>query len=246
MPFNGNIYSLSEIEKNTLDLINSINEQSIETETKYFIPLTKLKSALAQFFEICEKLETQPESLKSDESEFGNISELADYGLQLMSGLEQWIDATDLEDKSQFHISIISLAVWIHDHQGILHQLETIVNALSQLANHTSKPAALIKLHKYAEKITNSAHEMIKADIDKSEPGRAWRILNLNHGIIATRTHNVDIMNSVFEQLLQRLPEDAEHFFADGMKQMDIIGYPDHVKHVMQQFYQLTNKPTLH
>lgn len=246
MPFNGNIYSLSEVEKNTLDLINSINEQSIETETKYFIPLTKLKSALAQFFEICEKLETQPESLKSDKSEFGNISELADYGLQLMSGLEQWIDATDLEDKSHFHISIISLAVWIHDHQGILHQLETIVNALSQLANHTSKPTALIKLHKYAEKITNSAHEMIKADIDKSEPGRAWRILNLNHGIIATRTHNVDIMNSVFEQLLQRLPEDAEHFFADGMKQMDIIGYPDHVKHVMQQFYQLTNKPTLH
>ena len=246
MPFNGDIYSLSEIKKNTLDLISSINEQSIKAEIKYFIPLDKLKSALAQFFEICEKLETNPESLKSDESEFSDISELADYGLQLMSGLEQWIDTAELEDISNFHISIISLAVWIHDHQGILQQLETIVNALSQLANHTNKSAALIKLHKYAEKITNSAHEMIKADIDKSEPGRAWRILNLNHGIIATRTHNVDIMNSVFEQLLQRLPEDAAHFFANGMKQIDIIGYPDHVKHVMEQYYQLTNNPTLH
>ena len=102
------------------------------------------------------------------------------------------------------------------------------------------------KLHKFAEKITNSAHKMIKADIDKSEPGCPWRILNLNHGIIATRTHNIDIMNTVFEQLLQRLPNDAANFFADGMKQMDIIGYPEHVKHVMEQFYQLTNNPTLH
>ena len=53
-------------------------------------------------------------------------------------------------------------------------------------------------------------------------------------------------MNSVFEQLLQRLPEDAEKFFAEGMKQMDIINYPEHVKHVIEHFYQLTNKPTLH
>jgi len=42
---------------------------------------------------------------------------------------------------------------------------------------------------------------MIKADIDKSELERAWRILNLNHGIIATRTHNIEIMPSVFGQM---------------------------------------------
>ena len=47
---------------------------------------------------------------------------------------------------------------------------------------------------------------MIKADIGKSESGRPWRILNLNHGIIATGTHNTDIMNSVFEQLLLLYP----------------------------------------
>jgi hypothetical protein len=111
---------------------------------------------------------------------------------------------------------------------------------------HFNESDALIKLHKIAEKITNSTDKMIKTDINKSEPGHPWRILNLNHGIIATRTHNIDIMNTVFEQLLQRLPDDAANFFADGMKQMVIIGYPEHVKHVMEQFYQLTNNPTLH
>jgi hypothetical protein len=86
----------------------------------------------------------------------------------------------------------------------------------------------------------------LQADIDKSKSVRLWRILNLNHGIITTRTHNTDIMNSIFEPLFQRLPEDAVNFFDDGMKQMDIIGYLDLVKHMMEYVYQLTNKPTLH
>ena len=246
MPLTGDNYPLSEIKNQALEIIDSINEQPIQADTDYFIPLAKLTTALAQFFEICEKIESQPEILKSDDSEFGDISELGDYGLQLFSGLEQWVDVAKPDNKRGTQVLIINLAAWIHDHDGVIQSLESIVNALSQLANQTNETAALIKLHSYAEKITNSAHEMIKADIDKSEPGRAWRILNLNHGIIATRTHNVDIMNSVFEQLLQRLPEDAEKFFAEGMKQMDIINYPEHVKHVIEHFYQLTNKPTLH
>ncbi|MCW8900685.1 MAG: hypothetical protein OQK75_05815 [Gammaproteobacteria bacterium] len=246
MPFSGKIYPLSEIKHNALDIIDSINEQSIHGETDYFIPLAKLTTALAQFFDICEKIESQPELLNSDKSEFGSVSELGDYGLQLFSCLEQWVKAARLDRNGQLQISIISLAVWLHEHDGILLQLESVVNALSQIANQTSQPTALIKLHKIAEIITNSAHDMIKADIDKSEPGRAWRILNLNHGIIATRSHNIEIMNSVFEQLIHRLPNDAPTFFAEGMKQMDIINYPEHVKHAIEHFYQLTNKPTLH
>ena len=246
MPFSGNTFSLLEIKHHVFDLLQELNKHPVNENTKHFIPLAQLEKALRQFFEVSEKIETEPELLKSGNTDFGNISELGDYGLQLFAGLEQWLDAAKIENKSTIQISTLSLAVWIHDHSGILQQLENILNALSQTANQTNETEALIKLHKIAEKITNSAHKMIKADIDKSEPGRPWRILNLNHGIIATRTHNIDIMNSVFEQLLQRLPDDAANFFADGMKQMDIIGYPDHVKHVMEQFYQLTNKPTLH
>ncbi len=84
---------------------------------------------------------------------------------------------------------------------------------LSDIANQTNEPDSLIKLHKVAEETTSFAHEMIKTDIDKSESGHPWRILNLNHGIIASRTHNTDIMNLVFEQLLLRLPDDVAIFY---------------------------------
>ena len=249
MPFTGDIFSLSEIKKHSLDLIQQLNAeikgQPIAEQTEHYIPLEQLEQALMQFFAVSEKIDSEPELLKSDTSEFGNISELGDYGLQLLASLEEWSDVVKSKTNN-VQIATLSLAVWIHDHQGILQQLENIVNALSNIANQTNDPDSLIKLHKIAEKITNSAHEMIKADIDKSESGRPWRILNLNHGIIATRTHNTDIMKSVFEQLLLRLPDDAANFFADGMKQMELIDYPDHVKQVIQQFFTLTNKPTLH
>ena len=246
MPFTGEVFSLNEIKKNTFNLIGELNKESSNKGSEHFIPLEQLEKALDQFFNIGEKIEIEPTLLNTEDSDFGNISELGDYGLQLLTGLEQWAEFKKLENRNVIQIMILSLAVWIHDQSGTLQQLENIVNALSQIANQTSETKALIKLHKVVDKITNSAHEVIKSDLDKSDPGRAWRILNLNHGIIATRTHNIDIMNSVFEQLLTRLPEDAASFFADGMKQMDIIGYPDHVKNVMEQFYQLTNNPTLH
>ena len=84
---------------------------------------------------------------------------------------------------------------------------------LSDIANQTNEPDSLIKLHKVAEETTSFAHEMIKTDIDKSESGHPWRILNLNHGIIASRTHNTNIIYSVFKQLLLYLPYDVAIFY---------------------------------
>ena len=94
--------------------------------------------------------------------------------------------------------------------------------------------------------IINAVAPQIKQDLDKSNPGRPWRVLNLNHGIVATRSHDPKRMEAVFEQLIYRLPDDAPGFFRDGMQQMDRIGYPEHVRKVMEKYYELTNKPTLH
>lgn len=77
-----------------------------------------------------------------------------------------------------------------------------------------------------------------------SKSGRPWRILNLNHGIIVTRTHNVDIINSVFVTFIRQSGQSnsTARFFADSMNKIDIIDYPKHAKHVVEQFYQLTNQ----
>ena len=127
-----------------------------------------------------------------------------------------------------------------------LSQLDPVVNALSKLANSTQDTQLLGEISDAVDVIIDGIAPLIKQDLDKSNPGRPWRVLNLNHGIVATRSHDPKRMEAVFEQLLYRLPEDASEFFQEGIEQMDRIGYPEHVRMVMQKYYQLTNKPTLH
>jgi len=64
-------------------------------------------------------------------------------------------------------------------------------------------------------------------------------VLNLNWGIVATRSHNAGLMAHVFDQLIKNIPIDAKTFFQEGMQQMDIVGYPDHVREVMEKYSKL-------
>jgi len=75
----------------------------------------------------------------------------------------------------------------------------------------------LVNATKTVEKNTTSRYKVINIDLSKSEQRRSWRILRLNHGIIAASKHN-----------------------------LDIFSYPEHVRYIMETFYNLTNKATLH
>ena len=74
--------------------------------------------------------------------------------------------------------------------------------------------------------------------LEKSNPGRPWRILHLNRAIVATRTHQPDVMDEAFTLLTECLPEDAPGFFSQGMEQMDLLNYPPHVREVMNRYYR--------
>ncbi|WP_428634967.1 hypothetical protein [Sedimenticola sp.] len=43
-------------------------------------------------------------------------------------------------------------------------------------------------------------------------------------------------MEEVFGQLVSNIPQDARGFFQEGMQQMDIVGYPDEVRQVMEKY----------
>ena len=42
-----------------------------------------------------------------------------------------------------------------------------------------------------------------------------------------------------YTELANNLPQDARQFFHEGMQQMDIIGYPEHVREVVAKFERL-------
>lgn len=244
--------NLPELADTMLALCQSTRSVAESTD-KSASPLTdpeQICAGLNRFADIIRHMDQQaplsPEQ-PPPPSSANEFQELSDFGLDLLNQLGDWCDQLELTDTRQaLDEVIVTLGVWAARHLGPLHTLEPIVNALSKVANSTTDPAFLAELSHVYREIVDAVAPTIKQDIDKSNPGRPWRILNLNYAIVATRSHQADIMEQAFEQLLIRLPEDAAGFFREGLQQMDIIGYPDHVRRVMEKYFQLTNNPTLH
>jgi len=175
------------------------------------------------------------------------LSQLGDYGLAQLNALSQWAGLLELEElQVTLDELAIPIALWTARNIGSLQELRNVVDALSRIANQTQDPDFLAELSGIMDEIANAAAPQVKADEDKSHAGRPWRMLNLNHGVVATRTHDPAIMEPVFEQILLRLPEDAPTFFREGMEQVEAIDYPGHVREVMEKYYKMTNNPTLH
>lgn len=204
-----------------------------------------LGKSLEHFFAILDTIERQNQTrVAVDQDE---MQSLADHGLGLMNELNDWAVNLHCDEAQKIFTGLcIPVALWCARQHLMLTQLEPVVNALSKLANSTQDTRLLGDISDAVDVIIDGVAHQIKQDLDKSNPGRPWRVLNLNHGIVATRSHDPKRMEAVFEQLLYRLPDDAGEFFHEGMQQMDSIGYPEHVKAVMEKYFHLTNKPTLH
>ena len=87
------------------------------------------------------------------------------------------------------------------------------------------------------ETFMNATEQSIQDDMDDRDPRRPWRVLLLNYGITATRTHDPALMEKAFQFLVDNLPDDLKQFFMEGMSQMTAIDYPDQVKDVMEKYY---------
>ena len=209
------------------------------------ISATALKQSMLQLFGILEATEHQDE--QQGDLQQQEMHDLPDFAMGLLSKLIEIAKSVNCDNSTAtFESLVISLAIWFARSEMVIHEVEPVVNAITHSANQTHDPHELSELADAIDVIVEVFSAEMKADLDKSNPGRPWRVLNLNQAIIATRSHDPKRMETVFEQLVYRLPEDAPGFFAEGMEQMDIIDYPDHVKKVMQTYYQLTNQPTLH
>ncbi|TNF98063.1 MAG: hypothetical protein EP297_09015 [Gammaproteobacteria bacterium] len=173
-----------------------------------------------------------------------NVTEIGDFVLQILQRIIKESGGMTPELANPLTISI---ALWIAENHGEISMLEPVVDALSRMANQTQEHSELAALSRIASEIIDACEISIKNDLDNANPGRPWRVLNINHGIMATRSHNPDIMEEAFQSLIKRLPQDAPGFFKEGMSEMDRLGYPEHVREVMQRYNDQWNKPkTLH
>jgi hypothetical protein len=176
-----------------------------------------------------------------------DVTEIGDYTLSLLEALvsnEQ--DVSGHQNRELMRLAI-PVCVWVADHGGQLQHIELAVNSLAGYANELKDMLHLAELCRVMAKIIDAVTDEIRRDLEQTNPMRPWRILNLNYGIVATRSHDTALMEQAYAALVKNLPQDARQFFREGMQQMDIIGYPEDVRAVVQKYDQLWGaQSTLH
>ena len=119
-----------------------------------------------------------------------------------------------------------------------------LVNSLAGYANELSEPHTLADLASVIKEIIDACDDDIRRDVEQTNMMRPWRILNLNYAIVATRSHQPEIIEVAYDELVKNLPQDARQFFKEGLQQMDIVGYLDAVREVVERYDKLLGSET--
>jgi len=203
-----------------------------------------VRAAIDRFLEVARRMEADPGAGVLSAAE---VTELGEHGLTLLEGLDGWVEELGLiPERAVLDRVFPGLAVWLGRRGATLSRLEPVVNALARLANQTFEPTELAALCDQMGEVLDAVSPVIQQDLDGLNPGRPWRVLNLNRGIAATRSHDPERMERAFEALIRNLPRDAAQFFREGMAQMEALNYPAHVRAVMERYHRAWSARTVH
>jgi hypothetical protein len=211
-----------------------------------------LSEAFRQLLDVMARVEADSRAGENGRpgrrAEGEDITELGEYGSRLQENLASLVNQAGPADlKDAMPTLIVDLALWVAAHGGRLDSIEALVDALAQIANRTTEPRELGHLNEVMGRLIDAVSPLIREDLEKINPGRPWRVLLLNRGIVATRSHDPERMTEAFDFLIRHLPEDAAGFFAAGMQQMEALNYPAQVRQVMEKYHRRwTINPTLH
>jgi len=238
---------LNHIESQVTHLLDELQQLAIDQERDEQTQSLRLsQQAMSQLMDILHRLETPPlmppENSGQRETDPPlkptDRNELSDYALQLFASCGEsayQLQATEI--MPQMEMISADLALWLARHDCELNLLEACVNALARLANEFRSSDDLVRLFQWMSEIRDAVSQSIQQDMDNSNPGRPWRLLLLNRGIVATRTHNSGFMEQAFDDIIQHLPNDAPDFFREGMGQMEALDYPSAVRSIMSRYY---------
>lgn len=234
--------SLKDARKYLLELPQQLDEL---LEDDYRKGLNALLDKFEEFFNIVASV-----NLRASEDKFieaTEATEISDYGFVLLLKLIDLMERLDLPHRRK-EIEQISLvfARWTISYNGTINYLEPVVNAIAQLANLMQEREALLALSDLIAEIVDHCSLELKKDQADDEELRPWRLLHVNRGIVATRTHDLEVMRNAFDDFLIYLPQEAPGFFAEGMKEMEALDYPPHVRKVMEFYYHQSPTVSVH
>ena len=168
-----------------------------------------------------------------------DISQIGQYALDLLEAMVSVVEKKTAKQNRELLRLSLPLSLWVARHGGKLSQIDMLVNSLAGYANEISEPHLLAELTLVIREVIEACDDDIRRDLEQTNMMRPWRILNLNYGIVATRSHQPELIEQAYDALIKNLPQDARSFFKEGLQQMDAIGYPDGVREVVERYNKM-------
>ena len=228
---------LQEIQQLFTSAANALETRYLQRQSKAddATPM-QLAEALQHLLQAFQKIDQEYGAHGT--SPYGDPSDLGEHGLLIASDLTQWADRLELPQvKFDIEKVAVAIALWVARHAGEIRALETVVNGFAASANDSNSEETLSALFRATKAVLEHAAPDIKADLDQTNAGRPWRVLNFNYAIVATRTQDAQLMHEAFDTLSRNLPQDAPAFFEEGLKQSDKPVYCPVVKNLMQEYF---------
>lgn len=198
--------------------------------------------ALRQVFDLADAVNEKDQVLSPDE-----ITDIGDKGLMLIDKMVYELSSKKLDSEKQDVEQVaLVIAQWVIAHNGALINIQSVVDGLAYLANEMNDKVAHSQLATFMGQVAQACTDVIKHDLDNSNSLRPWRILNINRGIVATRSHDLDVMTTAFSELIKAIPMDAPGFFKEGLTEMVRLNYPEPVRELMREYYDRTALPSVH
>lgn len=218
-----------------VDACTQADTGNVQTDAEMDLPV--LGQALSSLLDVMQRLEADGGTIATED-----VTEIGEYAIRLIENLAATVETLGLQQqKTAITELFLNIGLWIAHQGGLIDTLEPIVDAVAMSANSSRSPQELAALSEIIRQMIDAVPAIISQDLETINPGRPWRVLLLNHGIVATRSHNPELMETAFAVLTEKLPSDAARFFSEGMQQMEALDYPDHVRKVMEKYHRKWN-----
>ena len=229
------------------DHIGEITAQAAGDSTTEETP-EQLLAGMEQAIDVMERADADA-AVKQGEAVLSvdEITEIGDFALGLLEAIVDRVETSSGRQERDLVRLAIPISLWVARQGGHINKLELGVNSLAAWANELHDTLQIAELVRVIREIIDAASDEIRKDLEQTNPMRPWRILNLNYGIVATRSHDPALMDEAFAVLVENLPQDARAFFREGMQQMDVVGYPEEVREVVEKYDRMWGSgDTLH
>lgn len=185
-----------------------------------------LVTALGEFFALAQSLDREYGA--DMPLPINDAVDAADDALRSAVELESWLLRFHLEPElPRHHALVIGIGLWQMRHGLAIHVSEPIVNALAYRANHAASSAETAAAYALMQGFIVHLAPTLSADLERSNPERPWRLLNLNFAITAIRTGDAGMMRYAFDALNKNLPDERAGFYQEAAHIAAQPNFPD-------------------